>query len=61
MSQRLMMIFSTFFHSLADRQQTPEQSRASQALDRLNATTDKIIAKGSNPLSDAIDHMAEHR
>lgn len=52
---------SSFLHALAERRQSPEQIRASEALDRLNATTGKIIEKGSNPLRDAIDNMAEKR
>lgn len=55
-------IFSSFMHTLAERRQTPEQCRASEAVDRLNETSDRIIANGStDPLRDAIDHMAENR
>lgn len=52
---------SLFLHELAERRSSPEQCRASEAVDRLNAVSEKIIAKGSDPLRDAIDNMAENR
>ncbi len=52
---------SLFLHTLAERWQSPKQCRASEAVDRLNATSERVIAEGSDPLRDAIDNMAENR
>lgn len=52
---------SSFLHELAERRQSPEQRRANEAVNRLNANLDGIIAKGADPLRDAIDNMAENR
>lgn len=52
---------TTFLHELAERRQTPEQVRASKAIDRLNAASERIIAKGADPLRDEFNSMAEHR
>ncbi len=53
---------STLMHALAERQCTPEQSRANEALERLNAASDRVIANAStDPLRDALNNMAENR
>lgn len=52
---------SLWLHALADRRQSPDQERASDAVDRLNATSERVIAKGGDPLRDEFNSMAEHR
>jgi len=59
---KLLSTLTAGLHALAERRQTPAEKRASEAINRMNVASDRIIAKGStNPLRDALDIMAEHR